>query len=301
MSKLKAAGARDTSKARRKSKTAPKAAGGRKLSNWAAAQWRAARNRAGYAFKLILTVCGVLLAGTVLILTAFGQIDDVGGLIAGRAERELEQAGYTLDWLDVAGAERTGVEEIAMAVGAAPGLGLSRVDLEAARESIQSLSWVKSAEVLRLWPDRIAVLIEERQPYAVWQINQTHHVIDPDGYVIDAADPRDFLDLPRVVGEDANREAHAVIALLALHPEIRDRVTNAIRVGERRWNLRLQSGGDVLLPEDDPASALALLAAMHEERGVLDYEAQIFDLRNSGEMVMRPWPDRAAERAGRGA
>ena len=46
---------------------------------------------------------------------------------------------------------------------------------------------------------------------------------------------------------------------------------------------------------------LALLAAMHEERGVLDYEAQIFDLRNAGEMVMRPWPDRAAERAGRGA
>ena len=126
-------------------------------------------------------------------------------------------------------------------------------------------------------------------------------MIDPDGYVIDAADPRDFLDLPRVVGEDANREAGAVIALLALHPEIRDRVTNAIRVGERRWNLRLQSGGDVLLPEDDPASALALLAAMHEERGVLDYEAQIFDLRNAGEMVMRPWPDRAAERAGRGA
>ncbi len=301
MSKLKAAGARDTSKARRKSKTAPKAAGGRKLSNWAAAQWRAARYRAGYAFKLILTVCGVLLGGSVVILTVFGQIDDVGGLMAGRAERELEQAGYTLDWLDVAGAERTGVEEIAMAVGAAPGLGLSRVDLVAARESIQSLSWVKSAEVLRLWPDRIAVLIEERQPYAVWQINQTHHVIDPDGYVIDAADPRDFLDLPRVVGEDANREAGAVIALLALHPEIRDRVTNAIRVGERRWNLRLQSGGDVLLPEDDPASALALLAAMHEERGVLDYEAQIFDLRNAGEMVMRPWPDRAAERAGRGA
>lgn len=301
MSKLKAAGARDTSKARRKSKTAPKAAGGRKLSNWAAAQWRAARNRAGYAFKLIFTVCGVLLAGTVVILLAFGRIDEVGGLLAGRAERELEQAGYTLDWLDVAGAERTGVEEIALAVGAAPGLGLSRVDLETARASVQSLSWVKSAQVLRLWPDRIAVLIEEREPYAVWQINQTHHVIDPDGYVIDAADPRDFLQLPRVVGEGANREARALIALLALHPEIDTRVTNAIRVGERRWNLRLQSGGDVLLPEDDAASALALLAAMHEERGVLDYEAQIFDLRNAGEMVMRPWPDRAAERAGRGA
>lgn len=301
MSKLKGAGARDSSKARRKSNKAPKAAGGRKLSNWAAAQWRAARNRASYAFKLIFTVFGALLAGTAVILLVFGQLDDVGGMLAGRAETELEQAGYTLDWLDVAGADRTGVEEIAMAVGAAPGLGLSRVDLNAAREAIQSLSWVKSAEVLRLWPDRIAVLIEERQLYALWQINQTYHVIDAGGAVIDAANPLDFAHLPRVVGEDANREAGSVIGLLELHPDIRDRVTHAIRVGERRWSLRLQSGGDVLLPEDDPASALALLAAMHEERGVLDYEAQIFDLRNAGEMVMRPWPDRAAERAGRGA
>ena len=40
---------------------------------------------------------------------------------------------------------------------------------------------------------------------------------------------------------------------------------------------------------------------MHQARGVLDYDAQSLDLRNEGEMVMRPWPDRVAEAAGRGA
>jgi cell division protein FtsQ len=56
-----------------------------------------------------------------------------------------------------------------------------------------------------------------------------------------------------------------------------------------------------LLPDPDPGGALAVLSAMHAARGVLDYDAQILDLRNDGEMVMRPWPDRAAEAAGRGA
>ena len=49
-----------------------------------------------------------------------------------------------------------------------------------------------------------------------------------------------------------------------------------------------------------PASALATLAALHEERAVLDYDVQFLDFRNDGEMVIRPWPDRAAT-AGRGA
>lgn len=300
MSKLKAAGARETSKARRKSKQASPN-GGRKLSNWAAAQWRAARNRASYALRLISLVGAVLLGGVIAILTVFGQIDDVGAMVADSAENRLETAGYTLDWLDISGAERTGVEEIALAVGAAPDLGLSRVDLETARQSVEALSWVKSAQVLRLWPDRIAVLIEERSPYALWQINQVFHVIDADGAVIAAADPAQFATLPRVVGEGADQAAAEIVTLLDLHDAIRERVTHAVRVGERRWSLRLQSGGDVLLPEDDPASALVLLGAMHQERGVLDYDAQIFDLRNGGEMVMRPWPDRAAQVAGRGA
>lgn len=300
MSKLKAAGARETSKARRKSNTSA-SAGGRKLSNWIAAQWRAARLRASYAMRLIAIIGGVLIAGVLVILTAFGQLDDVGVMVADNAETRLERAGYTLDWLDVSGADKTGVEEIALAVGASPGMGLSRVDLDAARQSVEALSWVKSAQVLRLWPDRIAVIVEEREPFAVWQINQVRHVIGRDGVVIEAANPDEYMTLPQLVGEGAAEHAAEIVQLLALHDEVRNRTTHAVRVGDRRWTLRLASRGDVLLPEDDPASALALLAAMHEERGVLDYDAQVFDLRNGGELVMRPWPDRAAEVTGRGA
>ncbi|MFW6300089.1 MAG: cell division protein FtsQ, partial [Oceanicaulis sp.] len=65
--------------------------------------------------------------------------------------------------------------------------------------------------------------------------------------------------------------------------------------------LRLTSGGEVMLPEADPAGALATLAALHEERGVLDFDVQFLDFRNDGEMVIRPWPDRAERAAGRGA
>jgi len=298
--KRKTADARGSSEARRRLKQPP-SIGGRKLSNWAAAQWRAARNWASHALRLVIVALAGLVGLAAVLLLALGRMDDLGERLTDSAEDHLEAAGYTLDWLDVSGADRTGVEEIALAVGVAPHRGLTRVDLERARVSVEALSWVRSAQVLRLWPDRIAVLIEERVPFALWQINQAFHVIDETGVVINAADPRNFGNLPNVVGAGADQAAREIVKLLGYHDEVRSRVTHAVRVVRRRWSLRLVSGGDVLLPETDPASALTILAVMHEERGVLDYDAQIFDLRNNGEMVMRPWPDKAAQVAGRGA
>ncbi len=146
----------------------------------------------------------------------------------------------------------------------------------------------------------MAVILTEREPYALWQHNQVHHVIDRSGVVIADADPAEFADLPIVIGEGAPVEAAALISILDLHPDIASRTTHRVRVGERRWSLRLESGGEVLLPEADPGGALAQLSAMHAERGVLDYEAQIIDLRVDGEMVLRPWPERTAQ-PGRGA
>lgn len=303
MSKVGRAGVRDSTKgagSRRKSK--PKAqAANNKAANWAAAQLRAARHRASYALRLGALTAVFLGALAVLVLAVLGRLNETGDAVMAAAQTRLTEAGYTVGWLDVSGAEQLDPATIAELIGARGGAGLAGLDLDAARATLEAQSWVKSAEVLRLWPDRIAVLIEERAPVALWQIEGAHHVIDADGVVITAADPVGFTALPRVVGAGANEGAARITALIAAHEAIDARVTHAIRVGERRWSLRLASGGEVLLPEGDPGGALATLASLHAERAVLDYDVQFLDLRNDGEMVVRPWPDRAERSTGRGA
>ncbi len=306
MSKVGRAGVRDSTKgagSRRKAK--PKVQpGANKAANWAAAQVRAARNRASYALRLGALSAIFLFVLALGVLAVLGRLGDAGGSVMAAGERQLTRAGYTVTWLDVSGANRLGADTIASLIGAEGGTGLAEINLAEAQAVLESQSWIKSAEVLRLWPDRIAVLITERAPVALWQLDGEHRVIDADGVVIEAADPAEFTTLPRVVGVGANTGAARITALIARHPEIAARTTHVIKVGERRWSLRLEQGGEVLLPEDDPAGALAMLAALHEERAVLDYDVQFLDLRNDGEMVIRPWPDRAdtAEHtAGRGA
>lgn len=271
-----------------------------KLSHWLAARARAARRRASYALRLIVMTAAIIACAALSLMAATGRLGDAGAMLDTWIEARLSDAGYVVGWVDLAGASRISAEEVAELIGAAPGTGLAAIDPQDARARLEALSWVEQAQVLRLWPDRVAVILTEREPYALWQHNQVHHVIDRSGVVIADADPAEFADLPIVIGEGAPVEAAALISILDLHPDIASRTTHRVRVGERRWSLRLESGGEVLLPEADPGGALAQLSAMHAERGVLDYEAQIIDLRVDGEMVLRPWPERTAQ-PGRGA
>lgn len=304
MPKVTRVRASDSAQGRRRApKRAPvrtSPAGRMKLSHWLAARARAARRRASYALRLAVMTAAIIACGALSLMAATGRLGAAGEALDGWIEARLNDAGYVVAWVDVAGARRVDASEVADLIGAAPGAGLAGIDPQEARARLEALSWVEHAQVLRLWPDRVGVILTEREPFALWQSNQIHHVIDRSGVVIEAADPAEFAELPIVIGEGAPQETASLMAILDLHPEIASRTTHRVRVGDRRWSLRLASGGEVLLPEGDPGGALAQLSAMHAERGVLDYEAQIIDLRVDGEMVLRPWPDRTAE-PGRGA
>jgi cell division protein FtsQ len=43
------------------------------------------------------------------------------------------------------------------------------VDLRAAQAAFETVPWVRHAVVRRVWPDRLAVSLEEHQPVALWQ------------------------------------------------------------------------------------------------------------------------------------
>lgn len=263
------------------------------MVNWASAQLRTARYRTVNALRLgamaALLVSAIAFAG----LAITGGLSGLSDNMARMAETRLTEAGFVVHAVDVAGGRDVSAAEIAAAIGAEPGRGLLSIDPHTARTAIEAMSRVESASVARLWPDRISVVITERVPYALWQSGGVHHVIDRSGVVLSGETASEYAHLPRVVGEGANLHAAEIVALLARQPELAALVTHAVRVGERRWNLRLHSGSDILLPEDNVASALALIAALHADQRLLELDAQAFDLRGEGELAVRAWPERA--------
>lgn len=225
---------------------------------------------------------------------------------SGFVERQVDRAvdgllqrtadlGLKVGNVHVVGRHHTAAEEILATLDVEQGSPLLGFDPHAARERLEALPWVRSASVERRLPDLIHVTLVEREALALWQRDGVLQVIDTTGAVIPAADPADFAGLPMVVGEGAEREAQALFALLDSEPYLRTRVEAAVRVGARRWNLRLEPGIDVRLPEEGALEAWQTLARLDREEGLLSRDLVVIDMRQPDRLLVRPSPGVAVE------
>jgi cell division protein FtsQ len=121
----------------------------------------------------------------------------------------------------------------------------------------------------------------------LWQHEGRQEVIDQEGEAIRGADPGRFARLPLVVGDGAARRAAALIGMLGREPALAARVTAAVRVDDRRWNLRIDDSIEVLLPEEKPEAAWTQLAAFERRNSLLKRDVQRVDMRLPGRLVVR--------------
>jgi len=82
---------------------------------------------------------------------------------------------------------------------------------------------------------------------------------------------------------------------LADAPAIANRLAAAIWVGDRRWDLRLDNGVTIRLPEDGLSQAIARLVEAEARAPFLDKDIVAVDLRQGDRMVVQ-LTNSAAER-----
>jgi cell division protein FtsQ len=165
------------------------------------------------------------------------------------------------------------------------------------KEQLEALPWVRTAVIERRLPSTLYIRLVERKPLALWQHGGKLELLDRDGSVIPVTRLERFAKLPLVVGEGAASHAAELLEMLASDPDLASRVTAAIRVGDRRWNLRIDNATDVLLPADESASAWSQLARLERSSAILKREVLTIDLRLSDRLVLRVTPEPPKEPA----
>ncbi|MFQ5783298.1 MAG: cell division protein FtsQ/DivIB [Alphaproteobacteria bacterium] len=214
-------------------------------------------------------------------------LDDArGALVAASAD-----AGLILREVYVSGRSQTSRADVLEAIGIRRGAPLVSLDPAAARRRLDALGWVRTATVERRFPDTVFVRLDERAPLALWQRKGRLVVVDREGVVVAGADPGDFAALPVIVGDDAPAHIAGLLAVMASEPALRARVEAAVRVGGRRWNLRLDNGIDVQLPEQGVVEAWRRLADFERRHRLLARDITAVDLRLPDRLVVvRPPP-----------
>jgi cell division protein FtsQ len=228
----------------------------------------------------VLSICAGLVV-FVLLAALFA-----GGYV-GRTVRSFhrgvdaitDEAGFGIQDIRIAGNSRTPAATIAAALGLEQGQSIFAVDLRAARRRLMALDWIADAEVRRRYPDSIIVDVVEKVPFALWRSPEGLYVIDRAGSIITSKDLPAFAKYPKLVGRGANHGAQIVDAV-ASHRVLAARVSVMERIGDRRWNLVLDDGVMVKLPEKDWQKQLDTLEHLIIDKGVLERDILEIDLRS---------------------
>jgi cell division protein FtsQ len=207
-------------------------------------------------------------------------------------------AGFGVKRVTVTGQVHATDAAITAALGAGPDTMMLGYDTDAAKARLEAVPWIRHAQVMRLLPSTLQVMIEERTPYAVWQNKGQTYVVDAEGVVLAPALREAYANLPFVVGEGAGKHATQLFDQLVVYDELRQHLLAAIRVGDRRWTLKLASGVEIMLPDDNIQEALASLTKLDAERNVLKRDIAAVDLRLLDRITVRLRENAAASPAG---
>jgi cell division protein FtsQ len=202
--------------------------------------------------------------------------------------RVAANAGMRVVDIKIEGRANTPEPFLRAALGINKGDPIIGFSLEQARRNIEKLTWVAHAAVERRLPGTIVVALTEKRPFAVWQYQGKDTLIDRDGNLVTDEDLSKYRQLPLIVGAGAPEAARTLIDALIDRPTIFEHVVAAMRVGERRWNLRLKNHADVLLPEGHEIEALDRLVILQRDTALLDRPLAAIDMRLADKLVLRP-------------
>ena len=192
----------------------------------------------------------------------------------------VADAGFGISEIHLSGNSRVPPETILAALGMKPGESIFAAPLREARARILGLDWIASADVVRRYPDSIFVTVVEKRPFAIWQSPQGVAVVERGGGVITTLGVEKFARLPKLVGPGAPEAAAELVDAVMAHRAVAARVALYEYVSQRRWNLRLNDGVVVKLPETGWKKELDALEHLIVDSGILERDVTEIDLRS---------------------
>lgn len=197
----------------------------------------------------------------------------------------LNLSANNFDKINVAGNKRTNKEEVVAIVNSAKRTFPREVDFKYSA-SIQNLiddirsnlHWVKDVTVSRSLPNVLNITLVEYEPFAIWQNGDKKYIIDRDGNTIPFEKLEELEKMVILSGIGANLNARSLFNIFAINPDFSQKVYSATWVGNRRWDIRLESGLLIKLPEQNIASAWHNLIKIYNMPGAI-IKLKMIDLR----------------------
>lgn len=154
------------------------------------------------------------------------------------------------------------------------------VSLNDTRKLIETVPWVRRAQIRRVWPNTLRVQIEEQQPLALWNENQMINTWG-EAFTANQGELPDDSDLPHFYGPDQSERlvVQRYAELARWFAPLNLRVAKVTLSPRYAWDVELSDGVQLSLGRDPAAD----VADPHGRSGALPFAARI-------ERFVKTWP-----------
>lgn len=248
------------------------------------------------AFRVGLPVFVITLVLGIVLMDQ-GRRDAISGGFAHLRDQFQARPEFRVGLMSIEGAS----PDLADAVRARLGVKLPAssfdLDLTALRAKAQEMDAVASADLSLRTGGVLQVVITEREPMLIWRVAADRlEMLDATGHRVAALAARaDRPDLPLIAGQGADLSAAEALALIDAAGPLLPRMRGLVRMGERRWDMVLDRGQRILLPQDQPVQALVALLDMNSADDILTRDITDIDLRVAARPAIRLAPNALTE------
>lgn len=231
----------------------------------------------------------MIIGGAVGIAFVIANLAGVPAMARVQVAALASDAGFEVKHVRVTGTSRMDERQVYARALAQKDRPMPTVELEALRNELRELPWVKDARVSIQLPATLAIDIVERTPHAVLEKPDRLMMIDAEGVELEPVAKDNVGDRMRISGPGASKQVAPLDTLLAAAPALGPQVEAAEWIGNRRWNLSFKSGQVLALPEGAEASANALIkfARMDGQNRLIGGQVATFDMRSPPRIYMR--------------
>ncbi|MDO8674057.1 MAG: FtsQ-type POTRA domain-containing protein [Dehalococcoidia bacterium] len=202
---------------------------------------------------------------------------------------------FRISQVTVVGAVGLTAERVAQSADV-DGQNILAVDRDEVARVVGQIPVVRSARVTRNLPNEVVITIEERQPWAVWQVKEAKYVIDDEGVVIGTAAPQGLVTIVDTGGQSIKLGSRVEPNTVELARRLTDLLPKQVGVLPKRFEYTADAGlvvvtdkawqarfGDLSNLDYKVATLKAIVSSAAERKSKLE----MIDLRYSGRPYYR--------------
>ena len=229
----------------------------------------------------------------------------IGGLVAGWTARDANRAMISEAFLSVKtqfqnrdefmvgsmvidGADEVLAADILTVLPVAFPISSFDLPLEEMRQTVAALPAVAAATLRVRSGGTLQVAVTQREPVAVFRSPDGLKLIDATGVLIKTILTRaERSDLPLITGDGARENLTEGLEVYGAAGPLTPRMRGVVRMGERRWDVILDTGQRILLPTADPVQAFERVVALDQAQDLLQRDVSVVDMRHPARPTIR--------------